>query len=61
MTQAWAYPVVKCDVKVALQEFVWVDASVKMPTWQRRHSLRAYLPDQARGTSEGAPPARHGG
>ena len=45
----------------ALRGFVWVDASAKMPTWQRRHSLRACLPDQARGTSEGAPPARRGG
>ena len=61
MTQAWAYPVVKYDVKVALQEFVWVDASAKMPTWQRRHSLRVCFPDQAGGASEEGPPARHGG
>ena len=40
---------------------MWVDASVKMPAWQRRHSRRACLPDQARGASEEAPPARHGG
>ena len=32
---------------------MWVDASAKMPTWQRRHSRRACLPDQARGASEG--------
>ena len=32
-----------------------------MPTWQRRRSLRACLPDQAGGASEEAPPARRGG
>ena len=32
---------------------MWVDASVKMPAWQRRHSRRACLPDQARGASGG--------
>ena len=46
---------------LALQGFTWVDASAKTSTWQRRHSLRACLPDQARGASEGAPPARRGG
>ena len=46
---------------LVLRGFVWVDASAKMPTWQRRHSLRACLPDQAGGASEGAPPARRGG
>ena len=40
---------------------MWVDASAKMPTWQRRRSLRACLPDQAGGASEEAPPARRGG
>ena len=38
---------------MALQGFTWVDALAKMPTWQRRHSLRACLPDQAGGASEG--------
>ena len=38
---------------LALRGFVWADASAKTPTWQRRHSLRACLPDQARGASEG--------
>ena len=47
--------------KWVLQGFVWVDASVKMPTEQRRHSLRVCFPDQAREASEGALPARHGG
>ena len=47
--------------KRTLQGFVWVNASAKMPTWQRRRSLRARLPDQAGGASEEAPPARHGG
>ena len=28
---------------------MWVDALAKMPTWQRRHSRRVCLPDQARG------------
>ena len=46
---------------MTLQGFVWVDASAKMPTWQRRRSLRACLPDQAGGASEEAPPARRGG
>ena len=34
---------------------MWVDASAKTPTWQRRRSLRACLPDQAGGASEGGP------
>ena len=51
----------QADRKRALRGFVWVDALAKMPTWQRRHSLRACLPDRARGTSEEAPPARRGG
>ena len=53
---------VKYDKKIeALRGFVWVDALAKMPTWQRRHSLRVCFPDRARGASEGAPPARRGG
>ena len=32
---------------------MWVDASVKMPTEQRCHSLRVCLSDQAREASEG--------
>ena len=44
----------------ALRGFVWVDASAKMPTWQRRHSRRVCLPDQARGASEEEAPARRG-
>ena len=51
----------QADRKRALRGFVWVDALAKMPTWQRRHSRRACLSDQARGASEGAPPARRGG
>ena len=39
----------QADRKRALRGFVWVDTSAKMPTWQRRHSRRARLPDQARG------------
>ena len=34
---------------------MWVDASAKMPAWQRCHSLRACLPDQARGGAAGTP------
>ena len=45
----------------ALRGFMWVAASAKTPTWQRRHSRRAYLPDQAGGASEGTPSARRGG
>ena len=47
--------------KRALQGFVWVNVSAKMPTWQRRRSLRVCLPDQARGASKEAPPTRRGG
>ena len=36
---------------MTLQGFVWVDASAKMPTEQRRRSLRACLPDQAGGAA----------
>ena len=39
----------QADRKRALRGFVWVDALAKMPTWQRRHSRRACLSDQARG------------
>ena len=34
---------------------MWVDTSVKTPTWRRRHSRRACFPDQGRG---GAPRSR---
>ena len=37
------------EPKRALRGFVWVDASAKTPTWQRCHSRRACLSDQARG------------
>ena len=45
---------------LALQGITWDDASAKTSTWQRRNSLRACPPDQARKASERAPPASHG-
>ena len=58
----WAAHKAKTGDKKAPQGFVWVGASAKMSAWQRRHSRRVCLPNQARGASEeGAPPARRGG